>query len=97
MAAYFVALINFKDRERFRIYEEAFPALFSQTNGKVLGVSEAPDVVAGTWDTDRLVVLEFPSVEEGKAFFASDTYKAIAAHRDAGAEVNAVMIPAYQP
>ncbi|MEM7570455.1 MAG: DUF1330 domain-containing protein [Pseudomonadota bacterium] len=95
MAVLFIGQLRFKDRERFRLYEEAFPALFDKTNGKVIAVDDAPKVMTGVWPYDRMVVLEFPTQDEAEAFFSSPAYKAIAVDRDAGAELTAVIVPRY--
>jgi uncharacterized protein (DUF1330 family) len=75
MAAYLIALIDVKDPEAYRAYIARSPAVIAKYDGRFLArggpsVSLEGDAVAG-----RVVIVEFPSLEHIKTFYASPEYQ----------------------
>lgn len=89
-----VAALNFKDMERYRAYQAAFPAVFSKFNGRLLVADEDVRTVDGE-SVDKLVVMQFPSEAEADAFRYSPEYLEIAKDRDAGADVTCWLAKAF--
>jgi uncharacterized protein (DUF1330 family) len=55
---------------------KALPTL-TRYGAKILAVTETPDVIEGTVEDPRFVLLEFPSRERFRAWYASPEYQAI--------------------
>jgi uncharacterized protein (DUF1330 family) len=87
---YLVAQLHIDDRERYSQYEAGFMPIFQKHGGELLAIDDSPVVMEGETDITRLVVLRFPDQEKADAWFHSDEYQAIAAHRRAASTATLV-------
>jgi len=92
MTVYHIGQITIKNREEYDKYANAFQGVFEKFDGEILSVVWDPKVVAGEWNGDRSVVLEFPTKAAWKKWITSPEYETIAVHRIAGAHVDAVLV-----
>jgi uncharacterized protein (DUF1330 family) len=92
MACYFVAQLNVHDRVEYARYLEGAPALLERFSGRLLAVDEQVVVLEGEWPYGRTVLIEFPDCDHLRRWHASPEYRAIAAHRRAAADGNAVVV-----
>ncbi len=92
MTVYVVAQLKFTDVARYRRYQAAFPALFKESGGRLLAADEAVQVLEGTWQCDKLVIMAFADAEAARSFLASPAYQAISEDRVAGAETVALLV-----
>ena len=92
MTTYAIARITIQDRERYGQYEAGFMEIFERYEGRVLSVDEAPDLLEGSWDVTRTVLLEFPSTEAAKAWYESEEYQSIAQHRFDSSQGDVVLV-----
>ncbi|MEE9608143.1 MAG: DUF1330 domain-containing protein [Myxococcota bacterium] len=77
MPVYVVAQGRIKDRDKLNQYvQKAVPTIGSH-GGRVVAFDETPEVVEGTIDLARTVILEFPSREAFRAWYDSPEYQAI--------------------
>ena len=81
MAAYIVVHIDIHDPVRYETYRAMAPASIRQYGGRYLTRGGAIEVLEGDWTPKRLVILEFPSMEQAKAFWDSPEYAAAKALR----------------
>ena len=77
MAAYFIVDVDVKNPQAFEGYKQAAAASIAQYGGRYLVRGGKHEVVEGTWRPIRLVVLEFPTVEAAKRWYASDEYNKV--------------------
>jgi len=77
MAAYFIVNVSVKDATGFEAYRQAVPATIAQYGGRYIVRGGKHEVLEGTWQPTRLVVLEFPSIEAGTRWYASEEYRKI--------------------
>ncbi len=89
---YIVAQINIHDRDEYAKYGAGFGEIFQKHNGEGVAFSEAPEVLEGSWDYGRTVVIRFPSKAAAKAWYESPEYQKILQHRLAAATSNLVLI-----
>ena len=75
MAYYMVADMNITDRELFAQFAEAVPATVQQYGGRYLIRGGRSEVAQGDWSPDRLVVIEFDSEDQAKAWYDSPEYE----------------------
>ena len=92
MTVYALATLNIHDRDRYAEYEAGFMEVFAQYAGKLLAVDEAVDALEGEWPFTRTVIIEFPSKSDLLAWYESDAYQAILAHRQAASTGNVVIL-----
>ena len=90
MTVYAVAQLRFTDRAAYDRYQSRFMAVFGAFDGRLLAADEAPRVVEGSWDREKLVLMSFPDETAYRAWAESPAYGAIARDRMAGS--NAVVL-----
>ena len=74
MAAYVVAQVKITDPDTFAKYGEQVPVVVEQYGGRYLVRGGEFNTLEGEWDVGRLVVLEFPSMEQLHRFYNSPEY-----------------------
>ena len=93
MPAYVLAHIDVTDPENYQEYIRMSPESIGQYGGRFLARGPAPEVLEGTWVPKRLVLLEFPSVEQARRWWASPEYAAAKAKRQATSTGDVVILP----
>ncbi|HEY6539720.1 MAG TPA: DUF1330 domain-containing protein [Ktedonobacteraceae bacterium] len=81
MAAYIVADIEVTDPEVYRTYAQQTQATIDKYGGKFVVRGGQAETIEGDWQPRRVVVIEFPSVEQAKTWYNSPEYSAIAGIR----------------
>ena len=92
MAAYILVDGKVTDPARYETYKKLAESAVARHGGRYLvrGGEHAP--LEGTWRPNRLVILEFPTLERAKAFYDSAEYVAARAARAGAAEMNIVAV-----
>lgn len=83
MPAYVLAHIDVTDPENYQDYVRMVPASIAQYGGRFLVRGPAAEILEGTWAPKRLVLIEFPSVEHARRWWASPEYAPAKAKRQA--------------
>ena len=74
MPAYLVANITVTNSKRYPEYREKVPPVIAQYGGKFLVRGGAIHPAEGDLGVDRLVVIEFPTLEAARRFYDSPEY-----------------------
>jgi uncharacterized protein (DUF1330 family) len=75
MPAYLIANVDVKDAATFEEYRKQVPATIAKHGGKYLVRGGRVERLEGSWNPARLVVLEFPSLEQARRWYDSDDYR----------------------
>jgi uncharacterized protein (DUF1330 family) len=86
MAAYVIVQVDVKDPVRYDDYKSMVPASMKPYGGRFLVRGGKTHSMEGSWSPSRFVIVEFPSVEQAKAWWASPEYAEAKALRQATAE-----------
>ena len=97
MPAYIVADVTVTDPETFKEYSKQVPATIAAYGGKYLVRGGAVDVIEGTWNPKRLVVLEFESAAQAKRWLDSPEYQLLKQMRHKASSTNMILIEGYNP
>jgi uncharacterized protein (DUF1330 family) len=92
MTAYVVLDIEIIDPEKYKDYAKLAPASVEKYGGKYIVRGGANETLEGDWQAKRLVILEFPSVQQAKAWIDSPEYAPARAMRHQYARSNAVVV-----
>ena len=76
MSAYVVVQVDIKDPVRFEDYRKLVPASLEKYGGRFLVRGGKTHTMEGGWAPKRFVLVEFPSVEQAKAWWDSPEYRA---------------------
>jgi uncharacterized protein (DUF1330 family) len=93
MPAYVLAHIDVIDAEEYKEYIKMSPESIHLYGGRFLARGPAPEVLEGTWAPKRLVLIEFPSVEQARKWWDSPEYAAAKAKRRATSRGDLVILP----
>ncbi|MCC6187622.1 MAG: DUF1330 domain-containing protein [Anaerolineales bacterium] len=92
MPAYILVDINVHDPARYEDYKALAGPTVPAYDGKYLVRGGAVETLEGDWRPQRLVILEFPSVERAKAWLNSDEYRQARALRHAAAASQMIVV-----
>ena len=86
MPAYIIARVEVTDWTRYREYTKATPKVIARYGGKFIIRGGEIVTLEGQPETRRLVIIEFPTLEQAKKFYHSPEYTQVKLLR-AGAAV----------
>ncbi len=90
MAGYMIADVNVTDPEGFEEYRKLVSATIEAYGGRYVVRGGATETIEGDWSPSRLVIIEFDSVEQAKAWYHSDEYAGPRDMRHKAATTNAI-------
>ena len=94
MTVYAIAQLRFTDRTAYDKYQMRFIDVFRRYHGTLLAADEAPQVVEGSWDREKVVLMSFPDESEFRLWSESAEYQEISKDRDAGADTVVLLVKA---
>ncbi len=74
MPAYLIARVEVTDWDRYREYVKATPGAIAKHGGRFLARGGDMVTLEGPNETRRVVLIEFPSLDQAKAFYYSPEY-----------------------
>lgn len=92
MAVYMILEIEVVDAETYAEYVAQAPATVEQYGGRYLVRGGAVTALAGGWDPQRLVVIEFPTMERFQEWLTSPEYSTIAPLRERSTKGKAIVV-----
>jgi len=95
MAAYIVAHVEVKDLDAYREYMRHTPRVIQKFGGRFIARGGEMVTLEGPEETLRVVLIEFPSMEQAKAFYKSTEYAQTKKLREGGGSAKFVAIAGY--
>jgi uncharacterized protein (DUF1330 family) len=92
MPAYIIASVTVKDPALFEEYRKQVPATIAKHGGRYVVRGGATQRLEGEWNPSRLVVLEFPSMEQARRWYDSHDYEGPKALRMKCAATDLVLV-----
>ena len=93
MPAYIVVHVEVTDPETFvRDYAPGVQATVEKYGGRYLARGGRMETLEGDWGPHRVVLTEFPSVEQAKAWWDSPEYRPLKAIRQKTATTNMIVV-----
>ena len=92
MAAYLLVDCEVTDPKRYDDYKRLAQAAVAQYGGRYVVRGGETVVLEGTWKPNRVVVLEFPDLEQARRFYDSPEYRNARAARAGAARMNMVAV-----
>ena len=89
---YGLAQITIHDPEGYKAYEENFMAILTEHGGRLVGFAQPPEIIEGSFEGTRAVLLEFESRETFDTWYRSDAYQAIIKHRLASSDGSVILL-----
>ncbi len=76
-SAYIVARVSVTDQTVYSEYMKHTPRVVGKFGGRFIARSPDPVTLEGEIEERRIVIIEFPSMDEAKAFYQSEEYTEI--------------------
>ena len=92
MAAYFIVDVDVHDQQGIEAYRKGVPATVAKHGGRFLVRGGAWSRLEGEWEPKRLVVLEFPSMEQARRWYDSEDYRELKALRMKTAKTQLLLV-----
>lgn len=75
MAAYVIAHATIKDPEKLKEYGAVAGPSIKAAGGELISAAHVTDVLAGSHDHQRAVIIRFADAQAARDWYASDTYQ----------------------
>jgi len=90
MATYAVFDVDWRDQNMAKEYREKFGPALEKYGGKTL-CAGPPQLIEGSWNPSRVVILEFPTMDAFRTWYASPEYAPVLKLRLDGATTRAAV------
>ncbi len=92
MSAYVIADIEITNPKEYETYRAMVPPTIAAFGGKFIARGGKVDVLEGTWQPKRLVILEFPDAPTARRWYNSPQYAAAKKLRQANSRGSLVLV-----
>lgn len=92
MGAYVILDVDVHDPRGYEMYKELAPPTLQLYGGKYLARGGKTEVLEGNWPSNRLVILEFETKEQAKAWLNSPEYAPARSLRYEYAKTNMILV-----
>ena len=97
MSAYLIADVNVENADSYAEYRRQVLPLIERHGGKFIVRGGAHETLEGDWRPARLVIIEFPSLEQAKRWYDCEEYRDPKAMRLRAGRTNLVMVDGVPP
>lgn len=92
MKAYVIVDVKITDPDRYGEYKKLTPGSLLPFDGKFVVRGGESETLEGTWKPGRIVVLEFPSMQKARAWWASEGYAPAKAIRQSASVTQMILV-----
>jgi len=92
MPAYFIVDNEVTDSAGFEEYRKQVPITVEKYGGRFLVRGGQIQTLEGDWKPKRIVVTEFPSIEQARRWYDSEDYRPLKALRSRSARGSVVLV-----
>ena len=85
---YMVLNLQVSDAATYRVYEKGFFPLLKRYGGEFITFDDQPDTLEGEAPREgRMIIFQFPSEAQARAWYADEEYQALSNHRREGTKL----------
>jgi uncharacterized protein (DUF1330 family) len=92
MPAYVIVDVSIQDHKEYEEYKKLTPATIAAFNGKFVVRGGQTLTLEGNWKPERIVVLEFPTIERANEWWNSETYSEAKVIRQRAATTKMIIV-----
>ena len=96
MSAYVIVEVEINDPVEYEEYKKLTPASIAAFGGRFIVRGAKSECLEGDWHPQRIVVLEFPSVERAKEWWHSAEYASAKEIRQRTAKTRMLVVEGYE-
>lgn len=91
MPAYLIVNIEITDPDKYAEYIKVCPATVSKFGGKYIARGGKAEKMEGNYEPKRMVLLQFDTMEQAKAWWASEEYRIPKSIRHASSKTDMIL------
>jgi len=92
MAAYIIVDVEITDPVQYAAYIRVVPPTIAKYGGRFLVRGGKAETLEGSWIPKRVVVVEFPTVEQAREWWASEEYRDPKALRQSASVTDMILV-----
>ena len=92
MSVFLIVNTDVKDPEAYEEYKAKARPLVEQNGGRYLVRGGPHEVIEGSWNPTRIVLIEFPDRQSFERFYYSSEYQEVMKIRQANADADLVVV-----
>lgn len=92
MKAYVIVDVRITDPEKYEAYKKLTPGSLVPFEGKFIVRGGDTETLEGSWNPGRIVVLEFPSLAQARAWWSSEGYAPAKALRQSASVTQMILV-----
>jgi uncharacterized protein (DUF1330 family) len=96
MSAYIILDVVVRDPVAYEQYKQLAGATVTAYKGRYLVRGGATETIEGSWRPSRLVILEFPSIAQARAWWSSPEYEPAKAIRQSCATTEMLLVEGHR-
>jgi uncharacterized protein (DUF1330 family) len=96
MPAYIIVEVAIHNPAEYEDYKKLTPASLIPFDGKFIVRGGKSETLEGDWNPERIVVVEFPTLEKAKAWWNSESYAPAKALRQRTAHTKMIVVPGFE-
>lgn len=96
MSAYIIVEVEITDPETYVGYTKLTPATIAAYDGRFIVRGGKTESLEGDWNPNRMVVLQFPSVERAREWWNSPDYAPAKAIRHKAAKSKMIVVEGFE-
>jgi uncharacterized protein (DUF1330 family) len=92
MKAYVIVDVRITDPEKYEAYKKLTPGSLVPFEGKFIVRGGETETLEGSWNPGRIVILEFPSLAQARAWWSSEGYAPAKALRQSASVTQMILV-----
>ena len=96
MPAYIIVEVTIHDPVEYEEYKKLTPVSIAAFGGRFVVRGAKTETLEGDWDPERIVILEFPTVERAKQWWNSEEYERAKNIRHRTASTKMIVVEGFQ-
>ena len=92
MTAFLISDVSVRDADAFQTYRTRAAASIAAHGGQYLVRGGAIEALEGSWHPRTIIVVEFPTLEQARAWYRSPEYASALEVRDAALARNLILV-----
>jgi uncharacterized protein (DUF1330 family) len=97
MPVYIIADVTVTDEAKMRVYREWSSRAMQEHGARILVRGGTVEPLEGEWVPQRVVMLEFPTLGQARAFYDSETYRHARGLREGAGSMRMIAVQGVEP
>jgi uncharacterized protein (DUF1330 family) len=92
MSAYVIVEVSIQDQSEYEEYKKLTPAAIAAFNGRFVVRGGQTTTLEGDWNPERIVILEFPTIQRANEWWNSELYNKAKEIRQRAAKTKMIIV-----